>query len=82
VAEHAVTRTTAQPAVVAAHAGDHFNGRKISWVGVVVTCVGFIIGGVAFVPHPVWWLFWVAVAVSVVGVIILVGAKTFSEDWY
>ena len=82
MAEHAVTRTTAQPGVAAPHAGEHFNGRKISWVGVVITCVGFIIGGVAFIPHPIWWLFWVAAAVSAVGVIILLAAKTFSEDWY
>jgi hypothetical protein len=82
VADHAVTRTTAQPAVAAAHAGEHFNGRGISWVGVAITCVGFIVGGAGFVPHMTWWLFWAGVAVTAVGVIVLLAAKTFSEDWY
>jgi hypothetical protein len=82
VADHAVTRTTAQPAVAAAHAGDHFSGRGISWVGVVVTCVGFVGGGVAFVPHPTWWAFWVSAGVAIVGLLIMAFAKTFSDDWY
>jgi hypothetical protein len=82
VAEHAATSTTVQPAVAVAHAGEHFNGRAISWVGVAITCVGFIGGGASFFPHVHWLLFWVGVAVAVVGGIVLLSAKTFSEDWY
>src|SRR5579859_4091694 len=76
VAEHAATSTVegpggtaAQPVGAAAHADEHFNGRPISWVGVAITCVGFIIGGVAFFPHPTWWLFWVGAGVAVVGLL-------------
>ncbi len=88
VAEHAATSTVegpggaARPGVPAAHADEHFSGKRISWVGVVITCVGFVIGGVAFVPHLTWWLFWVGVGVGVLGVIVLLFARTFSEDWY
>jgi hypothetical protein len=89
VAEHAATRTVegtggtaAQPVSAAAHADEHFNGRGISWVGVAITCVGFVVGGVAMVPHPTWWLFWVGTGVAVVGLLVLLFAKTFSEDWY
>jgi hypothetical protein len=88
VAEHAATSAvegpggTARPFAAAAHADEHFSGKRSSWIGVVITCIGFVIGGVAFFPHPTWWLFWVAAGVAVVGVIWLVFAKTFTEDWY
>ena len=89
VAEHAATSTVegrggsaVRPAGAAAHADEHFSGKPTSWVGVVITCIGFVIGGVAFFPHITWWLFWVGTGVAVVGVIWLVFAKTFTEDWY
>jgi protein-S-isoprenylcysteine O-methyltransferase Ste14 len=89
VAENAAARivggtggTVAQPAS-GTHELEHFSGRRISWIGVIVTCVGFIVGGVSFFLHPVaWWLFWTGAGVAVVGLIILLSAKTFSEDWY
>ena len=34
------------------------------------------------VPHPTWWLFWVGAGIAIVGCIITLFAKTFSEDWY
>ncbi len=74
--------TAAQPVVSAAHDSEHFGGRGISWAGTAIVCVGFIIGGVAFIPHPIWWLFWVGAAVAIVGCLILAFAKTMSEDWY
>ncbi len=73
--------TAAQPAV-AAHHGDHFNGRGISWVGTGIVCAGFIVGGFSFAGHVHWWLFWVGTAIAVVGCLILAFAKTMSEDWY
>jgi hypothetical protein len=89
VAEHAVASTVegpggtaARPAAAAGHEGEHFSGRPISWVGVAITCVGFIVGAAAFFPHMTWWLFWVGVGITVVGGIILMSAKTFAEDWY
>jgi hypothetical protein len=90
VAEHGATGTVEGPgaaaahpvAAAAAHESEHFSGRAISWVGVVITCVGFIIGGVAFFPHPTWWAFWTGAGVAIVGLLILAFAKTFNEDWY
>jgi hypothetical protein len=89
VAEHAATSTVegpggtaARPVVAAAHEEEHYNGKPISWVGVLITCLGFIVGGVAFIPHPVWWLFWIGVGVAVIGLLVMLFAKTFSEDWY
>jgi hypothetical protein len=90
VAEHAVSSTVkghgaavVQPATSANHEHEHFSGRRISWIGVIVTCVGFVVGGISFFLAPVaWWLFWTGAGVAVVGLIILLSAKTFSEDWY
>jgi hypothetical protein len=74
--------TVVQPVLGTAHASEHFSGRPVSWVGVTITVIGFVIGGVAFVPHPIWWLFWVAAGVAAIGGIVLLAAKTFNEDWY
>lgn len=74
--------TAAQPVAGAAHDSEHFSGRKISWIGTVIVCVGFIVGGVAFIPHPTWWLFWLGAGIVIVGSLILASAKTMSEDWY
>jgi hypothetical protein len=74
--------TVAQPAPATAHESEHFNGRAVSWVGVGITIAGFVVGWPAFVPHPTWWLLWVAIGIVALGGIILIGAKTFSEDWY
>jgi len=65
----------------AAAASEH-HGRPISWVAISVIIVGFIVGGIAMVPHPTWWLFWVGAGIAIVGCIITLFAKTFSEDWY
>ena len=61
---------------------EHNPGRPISWIGVTVAIIGSIIGGVAWVPHPAWWLFYVGCAIFVVGLFIIAGAKTMSKDWY
>jgi hypothetical protein len=89
VADHAVTSTVegpggtaVRPVAAAAHADEHYNGKTISWVGVAITCIGFVVGGVAFFPRLTWWLMWVGAGVAVLGLIILLFAKTFSEDWY
>ena len=89
MAEHAATSTveghggTADlPTSAATHEHEHFNGRGISWVGVAITCIGFIVGGIAFVPHLTWWLMWVGAGIAAVGCIVLAAAKTFTLDWY
>ena len=61
---------------------EHNPGRPISWVSIAVITVGFIVGGVAMVPHPTWWAFWLGVGIAVVGCLMTAFAKTFSTDWY
>jgi hypothetical protein len=61
---------------------EHNSGRPISWVGVTIAIVGAVIGGAGFIPHPTWWIFWTGAGVMAVGLLVLVGAKTFSTDWY
>ena len=61
---------------------EHNPGRPMSWAGVTVVIIGFIIGGIAFIPSPHWVLFWVSVGVSVLGCLMLLFTKTFNEDWY
>jgi hypothetical protein len=62
--------------------GGHNSGRPISWVGVAVTTIGFIVGGVAMVPDMRWWLFWVGTGIAVVGCFILAVVRTLELDWY
>jgi hypothetical protein len=64
------------------HAEEHNPGRPISWVGTSVVIIGFIIGGIAFVPGPHWTIFWIGVGVAIVGCLTLLFAKTMNEDWY
>jgi hypothetical protein len=64
------------------HAEAHNPGRPISWLGTSITILGFVIGGIAFVPGPHWTIFWIGAAVAIIGCLILLFAKTMSEDWY
>ena len=61
---------------------EHNPGSPMSWVAVAVITVGFIVGGVALVPHPTWWAFWLGVGIAVVGCLMTAFAKTFTDDWY
>jgi hypothetical protein len=61
---------------------EHNPGRPISWVGTTIVVIGFIIGGVAFIPKPNWILFWVSAAVAIIGCLVLLFSKAMSEDWY
>ena len=73
------------PAEPLAHYGAqeaHHHGKPMSWVAVTVVIVGFVVGGIAMVPHPTWWLFWIGAGIAAVGCIMTLFAKTFSEDWY
>jgi hypothetical protein len=60
----------------------HNPGRPISWVGTTVVIIGFIVGGVAFVPTPDWILFWVGTGIAIVGCLILLFSKAMNTDWY
>jgi hypothetical protein len=73
------------PAEHLAHYGAqevHHHGKPMSWVAVVIVIIGFVIGGIAMVPHPTWWLFYLGAGIAVIGCIITLFAHTFSDDWY
>ena len=61
---------------------EHDPGRPISWVGTIIVIIGFIIGGIAFIPKPDWLIFWIGTGVAIVGCLILLFSKAMSTDWY
>ena len=61
---------------------EHNPGRPISWTGTSVVVVGFIVGGIAFVPSPHWWAVWVGTGIAIVGLLILAFSKAMNTDWY
>jgi hypothetical protein len=65
----------------ASHDQDGHHGRRSSWVAVSVIIIGFVVGGVAMVPEPRWWLFWVGTGIVVVGAIMATVGHIF-DDWY
>ena len=69
----------AQTGVSYGHEAHH--GRPASWVAVSVIIVGFIVGGVAMVPSPKWWLFWTGAGIVVIGCIMAAAAHIL-DDWY
>jgi hypothetical protein len=66
----------------APHGEQHNPGRPISWVGTSIVIIGFVIGGIAMVPGPHWLIFWIGAGVAIIGCLVLLFAKTMSEDWY
>ncbi len=61
---------------------EHNSGRPISWAGTIVVIIGFIIGGIAFIPKPDWLIFWIGTGVAIVGCLILLFSRAMSTDWY
>jgi hypothetical protein len=61
---------------------EHNPGRPIAWVGTIIVIIGFIIGGIAFIPKPDWLIFWIGTGVAIVGCLILLFSKAMSTDWY
>ncbi len=58
-----------------------FHGRTTSWVAVSLIMVAFLIGGLALVFGPIWWLFWASLGLAVVGLLMCAGIGIF-DDWY
>jgi hypothetical protein len=65
----------------AAQVHESVHGRPVSWIAVTVIVIGFLVGGVGFVPHPTWWLFWTGVGIALLG-ICFGGLNKMTEDWY
>lgn len=58
-----------------------FHGRAVSWVAVSIIMAGFLVGGLALVFGPTWWLFWVGLGIAAVGGLLALAINIF-EDWY
>ena len=50
-------------------------------MAVSIIIVGFIVGGIAMVPHPHWLLFWIGAGIVVIGCIMAATAHIL-DDWY
>ncbi|MBC6456785.1 HGxxPAAW family protein [Actinomadura sp. HBU206391] len=58
--------------------GSH-GGRPSSWIAVGVIILGFTIGGAGLTMGPSWPIFWVGVAVTVVGGLMALAADVFAD---
>lgn len=58
-----------------------FHGKAMSWVAVTIVIAGFLAGGLALCFGPVWWAFWLGVALAVVGGLLGLATNIF-DDWY
>jgi hypothetical protein len=58
-----------------------FHGRAVSWVAVSIITVGFLIGGLALVFGPTWWLFWASLGLAGLGALVALAIGIF-DDWY
>jgi hypothetical protein len=63
------------------HGHEAHHGRPISWVVTSIIIIGFIVGGIALIIGPTWWLFWTGVAIVVIGSI-MGWVTRIMEDWY
>ncbi len=57
------------------------HGRPVSWVAVSIIIIGFVVGGIAMVVGPAWWLFWTGVGIVVIGGIFAWFGRIL-DDWY
>ena len=58
-----------------------YHGRRVSWVAVSIIMVAFAIGGAALPLGPIWWLFWAALGLAALGVLMAMAIGIF-DDWY
>ena len=57
------------------------HGRPVSWVAVGLMMAAFLVGGFGLILGPIWWLFWVGVAMCAVGGLLALATNIF-DDWY
>jgi hypothetical protein len=58
-----------------------FHGRTVSWIAVSVIMAAFLLGGLALVFGPTWWLFWVSLGIAAAGTLVALATGIF-DDWY
>jgi hypothetical protein len=44
------------------------NGRPISWVAVLLICLGCTVGGLGLCMDPTWWVFWTGAGITAAGI--------------
>lgn len=59
-------------------AGGHHRGRASSWLAVIIMLAGFSVGGVGLIVG-LWWMFWLGIAIVVVGGIMALVVDVFSD---
>lgn len=47
----------------------HHGRTPAAWVGVTLSIVAFLLGGIALVLGPIWIMFWIAVVLLAIAVI-------------
>lgn len=58
--------------------GGHHRGRPSSWVAVIIMLAGFAVGGMGLITG-LWWMFWLGLAIVVLGGIIALVVDVFSD---
>lgn len=58
-----------------------YHGRPVSWVAVSAIMVAFLMGGLALVFGPTWWLFYFSIGLACLGGLLAL-ATNIMEDWY
>lgn len=61
----------------------HYSGRTSSWVAVTIIMAAVLVGGLALTIGSgiIWWLFWAAAAVALLGFLLCAALRVF-DDWY
>lgn len=50
---------------------DYHHGRNpAAWAGVILSGIGFVLGSIAAVTGPTWWLVYVSIALVVAGLVV------------
>ena len=81
VAGHSAEGGQLSPVTPGGPAPESLHGRPVSWVAVGIMMAAFLVGGRGRILGPIWWLFWVGVAMCAVGGLRALATHIF-DDWY
>ena len=81
VAGHSAEGGQLSPVTAGGPATETHHGRPVSWVAVGTMMAAFLVGGLGLILGPIWWLFWVGVAMCAVGGLLALATHIF-DDWY
>ena len=81
VAGHSAEGGQLSPVTAGGPATETHHGRPVSWVAVSLIMVAFLVGGLALIFGPTWWLFWASAGLAAVGGLLALATHIF-DDWY